>query len=114
MTAAADCRIVGRWRIVEADLWDGEYLDLCGPATLVIGDDGQGEVAFGALQAGLDLGYSRSMVSFTWSGHDEMDEATGHGVAELLDDGTIEIEFNRHNGDDAILKAVREASSTAC
>lgn len=114
MTAAADCRIVGRWRIVEADLWDGEYLDLCGPATLVIGDDGQGEVAFGALQAGLDLAYSRSMVSFTWSGHDEMDEVNGHGVAELLDDGTIEIEFSYHNGDEAILKAVREASSTAC
>jgi len=114
MRAAADCRIVGRWRIVEADLWDGEYLDLCGPATLVIGDDGQGEVAFGALQAGLDLGYSRSMVSFTWSGHDEMDEATGDGAAKLLDDGSLEIEFSYHNGDEAILTAVREASSTAC
>ena len=114
MTAAADCRIVGRWWIVEAGLWDGEYLDLCGPATLVIGDDGQGEIAFSALQAGLDLGYSRTMVSFTWSGHDEMDEVSGDGVAELLEDGSIEIEFNRHNGDDAILKAVREGSSTAC
>lgn len=114
MTAAADCRIVGRWRIVEADLWDHEYLDLCGPANSVTGGQGQGEIAFGALQAGLDLGYSRSMVSFTWSGHDEMDEATGDGVAELLDDGTLEIEFSYHNGDEAILKAVRDRSSTAC
>lgn len=114
MTAAADCRIVGRWRIVEADLWGRDYLDLCGPASLTIGDHGQGEIAFGALQAGLDLAYSRSMVSFTWSGHDEVDEASGDGVAELLDDGTLEIEFSYHDGDEAILKAVRDRSSTAC
>ena len=31
-----DCRLIGRWRIVEADLWDRDYLDLCGPATLTI------------------------------------------------------------------------------
>jgi hypothetical protein len=114
MTAAAGCRIVGRWRIVEADLWDRAYLDLGGPASLVIGGDGHGEIAFGALEAGLHLGYSRSMVSFTWHGHDEMDEASGDGIAELLDDGSLEIEFSNHNGDEAILKAVREASSTSC
>lgn len=77
MTAAVDCRIVGRWRIVETDLWGREYLDLCRPATLVIDHDGQGELAFGALQAGLDLAYSRSMVLLTWSGHDEIDEGPG-------------------------------------
>ena len=27
------CRLIGRWRIVEADLWDRARLDLCGPAT---------------------------------------------------------------------------------
>jgi hypothetical protein len=26
-----DCRLVGRWRIVEADLWDRDYLDLVAP-----------------------------------------------------------------------------------
>ena len=36
MKAPADCRLIGRWRIVEADLWDREYLDLCGPATLTV------------------------------------------------------------------------------
>jgi hypothetical protein len=34
--------------------------------------------------------------------------------AELLDDGSIEITFAFHNGDEAILKAKRETSSTAC
>jgi hypothetical protein len=28
MSAPANCRLVGRWRIVEADIWDQAYLDL--------------------------------------------------------------------------------------
>ena len=38
----------------------------------------------------------------------------GEGTAELLDDGTIEIEFAYDNGDEAVLKAKRMASSTTC
>ena len=114
MSAPGGCRLIGCWRIVEADLWDREHLDLCGPAMMTIGDEGHGEIAFGALQAGLDLEYSRSLVFFTWAGFEELDEANGTGNAELLDDGSLEIEFNYHLGDEAILKAVRETSSTAC
>ncbi|MER9871394.1 hypothetical protein NKJ35_30480 [Mesorhizobium sp. M0136] len=43
-----------------------------------------------------------------------MDEITGDGSAELLDDGSIEITFAYHHGDEAILKAKRDPSSTAC
>lgn len=114
MNAPANCPLIGRWRIVEADLWDHDHLDLCGPATITIGADNHGEIAFGAMQATLDLGYGPSMVFFTWDGFDEMDEVTGDGHAELLDDGSIEITFAYHNGDEAILKAKRGTSSTAC
>jgi hypothetical protein len=38
----------------------------------------------------------------------------GSGSAELLEDGSLEIEFDRHHGDHAILKAERETSSAAC
>ncbi len=48
MKAPANCRLIGRWRIVEADLWDLAHLDLCGPAALTITAQG-GEIAFGAL-----------------------------------------------------------------
>lgn len=51
---------------------------------------------------------------FTWNGSDEMDQVEGDGSAELLDDGSIEIEFAYHNGDEAVLKAKRDTSSTAC
>jgi hypothetical protein len=114
VTGPADCRLIGRWRIVEADIWDRDYLDLVEPAMLVIKRDGHGEIAFGAMQAGLDLEYSRSIVFLTWAGFDEMDEVAGSGSAELLDDGSLEIEFAYHLGDEATLKAEREPSSTAC
>jgi hypothetical protein len=55
----ANCKLVGRWRIVEADIWDQAYLDLSGPATITISDQGRGEIALGALQADLDIEYSR-------------------------------------------------------
>jgi hypothetical protein len=114
VSAPANCQLIGRWRIVEADIWDRDYLDLCGPAAITITDHGHGEIAFGALQAGLDLEYSRSSIGFTWEGFDEMDEVSGDGSADLLDDGMIEIEFAYRNGDEAVLKAKRDSSSTAC
>ena len=66
-----------------ADIWDRDYLDLCGPAMITITDHGRGENTFGALQAGLDIEYSRSSVGFTWEGFDEMDEVSGEGSAKL-------------------------------
>jgi hypothetical protein len=114
MTTPMNCRLIGRWRIVEADLWDRDHLDLVEPATLAINDDGHGEIAFGAMQARLDLEYGQSIVFFTWAGFDEMDEVNGSGTAELLDDGTLEIEFAYHLGDEAVLKAERATSSATC
>jgi hypothetical protein len=57
------CRLIGRWRIVEADLWDRARLDLCGPATLTNTAQG-GEIAFGAVEAGLEVEYARDSIGF--------------------------------------------------
>ena len=76
--------------------------------------DGHGEIAFGALEASLDLANRHSDVAFDWEGSDDMYEVRGSGSTELLEDGSLEIEFNYHNGDDATLKAERVTSSTAC
>jgi hypothetical protein len=111
--APANCRLIGRWRIVETDLWDRAHLDLCGPAALTITPQG-GEIAFGALEAGLEVEYARDSIGFHWAGCEEGDEIDGEGTAELLDDGTLEIEFAYRNGDEAVLRANRDISSTAC
>ena len=56
----------------------------------------------------------REPARFMPAGIREGDEVEGEGTAELLDDGTIEIEFAYRNGDEAVLKAKRDPSSTAC
>jgi hypothetical protein len=111
--AQANCRLIGRWRIVESDIWDRAHLDLSGPATLTITAQG-GDIALGALEAGLEVEYARDSIGFRWAGCEEGDEVEGEGTAELLADGTLEIEFAYDNGDEALLKAKRMTSSTAC
>ena len=108
MSAATECQLIGRWRIVEADIWDRDYLDLAEPAYLEIGGDGQAAFAFGALQAGGELEYSHTIVFFRWTGFDEQDEISGTGSADLQHDGTIEIELSFDNGDNVTLIGSRQ------
>jgi hypothetical protein len=107
MNASAECLLIGRWRIAKADLWDRDYLDLVEPAYFEIGQDGRGEFAFGALTATMDIGYSRNIVHYRWSGSDEGDQISGSGSADLQDDAAIEIELSFDNGDDVTLIARR-------
>jgi hypothetical protein len=107
MSAPADCQLIGRWRIVEADLWDRDYLDLVEPAYATFNNDGRGEFAFGAINATMELEYAHRIVFFSWIGFDEGDELSGSGAAELNDGGTVEIELSFDDGDDAVLKARR-------
>ena len=51
-------------------IWDRAYLNLCGPATLTITVQG-GEIAFGALETGLEVEYARDSIGFRWTGSDK-------------------------------------------
>ena len=64
MSASAGCRLLGRWRIIEADTWDRDYLDLVHPARIVFGKNGRGEFAFGAMQATMELQYAPRIIFF--------------------------------------------------
>jgi len=57
MAGIAD-RLAGKWRIVETAAWDKQHLDLCGPAYIEIDAEGRGDMAFGALEAALDCGFT--------------------------------------------------------
>src|SRR5258707_3158801 len=46
-----------------------------------------------------------SGADFTWQGHDEMDEASGDGFAELDAHGSLSGEIRFHNGDESGFKA---------
>lgn len=105
MTREMECALIGKWRIIEADLWDRDYLDLVEPAHIAFEGNGHGEFAFGCVNGDLDCEYSRRIIFFTWQGFDEMDEVSGDGSAELDDNRSLEIEIRFHLGDEAILKA---------
>jgi hypothetical protein len=107
VTRAKANPFIGKWRIVTADLWDKEYLNMIEPAFIEFRRDGRGEIRFGCLVGGLDCSYSSTAVDFTWQGHDEMDKASGDGLALLQDDTSLTVELSFHNGDDANLKARR-------
>ncbi len=75
----------GRWRIVEMDTWDDDFLDLVEQAHLTFKGKSDGEIAFGALKGFLAVRYGArdgsACAEFSWEGHDENDPACGCGWA---------------------------------
>ncbi len=98
-------RIAGKWRIIETAAWDKGHLDLCGPAFIEIDAQGQGSMAFGALEASLDCGFTTGGIDFEWNGADEGDQVAGEGWADLRDDGCLEGKITYHNGDETTFVA---------
>ncbi|MEQ8733061.1 MAG: hypothetical protein RIF45_08670 [Hyphomicrobiales bacterium] len=107
MTGRSQCAVIGTWRIIEADLWDRDFLDLVEPAFITFTRMG-GDFAFGAVTGAMDCSYSKTMAFFTWVGNDEMDEASGGGDAELLENASIEITLSFDGGDQAVINAVKQ------
>lgn len=111
---AVPASLVGQWRIVETGAWPRDHLDLCGPALLRIDADGTGEMAFGALTAAVDGGFTASGIDFDWNGADEGDQVAGSGWADLRDDGRLEGEIAYDNGDETTFIAEPWLLSAAC
>jgi hypothetical protein len=88
--APANCRLIGRWRIVEADMWDRAYLNLSGPATITITDHGHGEIAFGASKPASTSNTAGPQSDSPGRASTKMDEVSGDGSVELLDEGAIQ------------------------
>ena len=95
----------GKWRIVETELWDSDYLNLVERAYIAFDGKGRGEFAFGAVNATLDCAFTPSGVMFTWEGFDEMDEVSGRGWADLEPDGSLTGGVAFYNGDETTFKA---------
>ena len=107
MIREIECALIGKGRILEADLWDRDYPRLVEAAHITFEDDGRGEFAFGCVQGGIDCEYSRRIIFCTWQGFDEMDEVNGDNSAELDEDGAIETEIHFHLAEQAIQNAQR-------
>lgn len=78
---------VGRWRIVEMEQWDQDFVDLVSPGYITFTRSGRGELHFGAVDVSLDsrVDATGNRVGFSFEGFDEGDEVSGSGWAELND-----------------------------
>ncbi len=100
----------GKWRVVETP----DY-DMAGPASYILFAEDRAEFALDCLTGSIHGPCEGNAVEFTWDGSDEMEPASGHGWAELLDNGALEGEICIEGGDDIPFLASRMAtSSTAC
>ena len=109
--AGAPMGFVGRWRIVEMELWDADAIDLAGPAFIEFGPDLRGRFRFIVVGGWMDCRAAersdRAGVEFSWEGSDEGDEVSGRGWAAVADDGALEGRIFFHDGDDSGFRAVR-------
>lgn len=104
--------LAGRWRIVEMDTWDDDFLDQIEEAHITFQPSSDGEIVIGALTGFLDVRYGSrdglACAEFSWQGHDENDEACGRGWAALgTTAGRLVGHFYIHGGDDSGFVAER-------
>jgi hypothetical protein len=103
---------VGRWRIVEMERWDRDFLDLVAPARITFDSGGRGELHFGAVDLTLDWRAADrgNRVDFTFEGFDEGDEVSGRGWAEL-DGNKLTGKILFHMGDESGFTARKSANA---
>jgi hypothetical protein len=100
----------GRWRVIETPGYD-----MAAASAYILFDQDGGEFALACLTGFIRAVCDGDAVDFAGDGNDEMEQASGHGWAELQDDGSLEGEICLENGDDIPFIARRSnTSSTAC
>ncbi|MFA6716820.1 MAG: hypothetical protein WCS27_15680 [Victivallaceae bacterium] len=99
----------GKWRITEMEQWDQDFIDAEIPGYISFHSDNMGEFQFGYVHGFMDCRYSKGnkMVEFSWEGNDEMDSASGRGIA-VIEDGNISGHLFFHRGDDSTFKAIKQ------
>jgi hypothetical protein len=107
--------VVGRWRIVQTEVWDPDALHLVVPAYIRFDRDGLGEMQLIAIGASVDYrvanGLDGPVVDFSWSGFDDGDPTSGRGSATVNGD-TMRGRLFIHQGDDSAFVARREPITT--
>lgn len=103
--------VVGRWRIVDMELWDQNAVDLVAPGFIEFEADSMGSFGFIAVQGSLDWRQApregRPGVEFSWEDFDDNDPSSGRGWATLEDDGCLRGHLHFHLGDDSGFHATR-------
>jgi hypothetical protein len=99
---------LGRWRIIEMEMWDLDYVDLVNEGNFTFGDDGIGNFEFGAIKAETDYSIEKfgntERVDFSFEGYDEYDPVSGRGWV-IIENDILSGKIFFHAGDDSEFKA---------
>jgi hypothetical protein len=99
---------IGKWRVIEMELWDQDFVDMETEGYFRFGDDELGYFQFGLVQGQIDYRLEKTgnieRLEFSWNGQDENDSALGRGWAVVRDD-FIEGRFYFHLGDNSAFRA---------
>jgi hypothetical protein len=107
--------VKGKWRIFKMPDYTSDFPDMVEPAYILFDGMGGGEFAFGCVTGTIHGAGDTDSVTFSWDGHDEMDEARGDGAAESQPDGSLNGQICFHRGDEAEFTARPwKTSSTTC
>jgi len=104
-------KYIGKWRILEMEQWDKDFIDLVAPGHITFDNKNGGELQFGAVYCDLDCRIEkagdRERIEFSFVGQDEGDEVSGRGWA-ALEGQQVRGRIYFHYGDDSGFVAERE------
>src|SRR2546430_995121 len=100
--------LLGKWRIIEMEQWDRDYIDLVVPGHITFEKDDEGSFQFGVVEGWLDCRIEHAQgverVEFSWQGTSEMDSVCGRGWATIRD-GELHGRLYIHGSDDSSFRA---------
>ena len=103
---------LGKWRIIEMEMWDQDFIDLETEGHFLIEKDGLGSFQFGLIRGQIDYRIEKTggieRLEFSWEGQDENNMALGRGWAVIKNDH-LEGRFYFHLGDDSWFRAKRQS-----
>ncbi len=104
--------LIGRWNIVEMEMWDSDAFNLVTQAHIeFLPRDDRGHFQFICVEGYMDCKYGeesgRPYVEWSWHGSDEMDPVNGRGWAVLEEDGKLRGKIYIQQGDNSEFVAER-------
>ena len=98
----------GKWRIIEMELWDQDFIDLETEGHFTFNKDELGSFEFGAVQGQIDYSIEKinglERLSFSWEGSDENDPVSGRGWV-IIEGDLLTGKIYFHLGDSSWFKA---------
>lgn len=98
----------GKWRVVDMEIWDQDFVDMEVPGFIEINDDETGSFQFGAVVGNIDGRVEQLedglVLEFSWAGRDGSMPACGRGWL-VVEEEEVSGRFYIHMGDDSAFLA---------